>query len=367
VRKVKTDWPRKSGERADLGDVSTHFGSRRDSGRSAPTMADVARHAGVSTMTVSRALKNEAQVSSPTREKIFRAVSELGYVLDQAAGSLSSRKTGFIATLIPSINNSNFSDTARGITDELERTGLQLLLGYTDYSEDNEEKLIEAMLRRRPEGVILTGGVHTPHTRRMLSSASIPVIETWDLPPEPIDQVVGFSNEEAMRLLITTLAAKGYRRFGYVGGRTTRDSRGEQRRKGFMRALDELGFVPGRIVSWGVPPISIEHGGPAIMTLLERWPDTEVVAFVSDLPAFGALMECKRRNIQVPERVAIAGFGDYEVGGFSHPRMTTVNVDCYGIGKLAARRVIELLQAGSRNRHDEIILTSFRVVEREST
>ena len=367
MRKVKTDWRPKSGERAGLGDVPTHVGSRRDSGRSAPTMADVARHAGVSTMTVSRALKNEAQVSSPTREKIFRAVSELGYVLDEAAGSLSSRKTGFIATLIPSINNSNFSDTARGITDELERTGLQLLLGYTDYSEDNEEKLIEAMLRRRPEGVILTGGVHTPHTRRMLSSASIPVIETWDLPPEPIDQVVGFSNEEAMRLLITTLAAKGYRRFGYVGGRTTRDSRGEQRRKGFMRALDELGFVPGRIVSWGVPPISIEHGGPAIMTLLERWPDTEVVAFVSDLPAFGALMECKRRNIQVPERVAIAGFGDYEVGGFSHPRMTTVNVDCYGIGKLAARRVIELLQAGSRNRHDEIILTSFRVVEREST
>ena len=88
---------------------------------------------------------------------------------------------------------------------------------------------------------------------------------------------------------------------------------------------------------------------------------------MSDLPAFGALMECKRRNIQVPERVAITGFGDYEVGEFSHPRMTTVNVDCYGIGKLAARRVIELLQAGSRNRHDEIILTSFRVVEREST
>jgi LacI family transcriptional regulator, gluconate utilization system Gnt-I transcriptional repressor len=367
VKKAKMVPPRKSRERSDLQEGSTHFGSGRDAGLPAPTMADVARRAGVSTMTVSRALKNEAQVSSPTREKIFRAVSELGYVLDQAAGSLSSRRTGFIATLIPSINNSNFSDTARGITDELGRTGLQLLLGYTDYSEDNEEKLIEAMLRRRPEGVILTGGVHTLHTRRMLSSAGIPVIETWDLPSEPIDQVVGFSNEEAMRLLITTLAAKGYRKFGYVGGTTTRDSRGEQRRKGFMRALDELGFAPGRIVSWGVPPISIEHGGPAIVSLLERWPDTDVVAFVSDLPAFGALMECKRRNIRVPEQVAIAGFGDYEVGGFSHPRMTTVNVDCYGIGKLAARRVTELSQAGSRTRHDEIILTSFRVVEREST
>jgi LacI family gluconate utilization system Gnt-I transcriptional repressor len=367
VRKVKTDRSRKSGERAESQDVPTHFGSLRHSGRPVPTMTDVARQAGVSAMTVSRALKNDAQVSLPTREKILRAVNELGYVLDQAAGSLSSRKTGFIATLIPSINNSNFSDTARGITDELARTDLQLLLGYTDYSEDSEEKLIEAMLRRRPEGVILTGGVHTPHTRHMLSSAGIPVIETWDLPPEPIDQVVGFSNEEAMRLLITTLAAKGYRKFGYVGGTTTRDSRGEQRRKGFMRALDELGFAPGRIVSWGVPPISIEHGGPAIVTLLERWPDTEVVAFVSDLPAFGALMECQRRNIHVPEQVAIAGFGDYEVGAFSHPRITTVNVDCHGIGRLAVRRLIELLQAGGRNRHDEIILTSFRVVEREST
>ena len=281
-------------------------------------MADVARQAGVSAMTVSRALKNKVQVSSPTRQKILRAVSELGYVLDQAAGSLSSRKTGFIATLIPSINNSNFSDTARGITDELGRTGLQLLLGYTDYSEDDEEKLIEAMLRRRPEGVILTGGVHTPHTRRMLSSAGIPVIETWDVPPEPIDQVVGFSNEEAMRLLITTLAAKGYRKFGYVGGTTTRDSRGEQRRKGFMRALDNLAWLWAHCFL-GVPPISIEHGGPAILTLLERWPNTEVVAFVSDLPAFGALMECKRRNIQVPEQVAIAGFGDYQVGASPIP------------------------------------------------
>ena len=102
------------------------------------------------------------------------------------------------------------------------------------------------------------------------------------------------------------------------------------------------------------------------MTLLERWPDTEVVAFVSDLPAFGTLMECKRRNIQVPEQVAIAGFGDYEVGAFSHPRITTVDVDCYGIDRLAARRLMELLQAGGRTRHEEIILTSYRVVERES-
>ena len=339
----------------------------RQSESQAPTMVDVARKAGVSPMTVSRALKHSSQVSQATRDKILSAVNELGYVLDQAAGSLSSRRTGFIAAIVPSLNNSNFADTARGITDQLEHTDLQLLLGYTDYAEDREEKLVEAMLRRRPEGVILTGGSHTPRTRRMLENAGIPVVETWDLPVQPIDQVVGFSNEEAMRLLIKTLAGRGYRKFGFIGGATTRDSRGEQRRKGFTRAIDELGLSPGRIVSVGIPPITIEQGGQAIASLLERWPETEIVACVSDLSAFGALMECKRRGMRVPEDIAIAGFGDYEVAAFSHPGITTVNVDCYGIGTQAASRLVELIRTNTVNRHEEIILTTFKVVERGST
>ncbi|TIN15557.1 MAG: LacI family DNA-binding transcriptional regulator, partial [Mesorhizobium sp.] len=176
--------------------------------------------AGVSTMTVSRALREGSRVSKATREKIMAAVNDLGYVLDQSAGTLSSRKTGFVAAMVPSLNNSNFADTARGITDELESTGLQLLLGYTDYTVEKEEKLIEAMLRRRPEGIIVTGGAHTERARRLLNNAGIPVVETWELPSKPIDQVVGFSNEEAMRLLVKTLARKGYRKFGYIGGTT---------------------------------------------------------------------------------------------------------------------------------------------------
>ncbi|MEX0828392.1 MAG: LacI family DNA-binding transcriptional regulator, partial [Haliea sp.] len=165
-----------------------------------PTMADVARRAGVSTMTVSRALKPDGVVSQDVRAKIIAVAEELGYVLDMSAGSLSSKKTGFVAGIVPSLNNSNFSDTARGITDGLAESGLQLLLGYTEYSMVQEEKLIELMLRRRPEGMILTGGHHTDRARRLLMGAGIPIIETWDLPADPIDRVVGFSNSEAMEL-----------------------------------------------------------------------------------------------------------------------------------------------------------------------
>jgi LacI family gluconate utilization system Gnt-I transcriptional repressor len=329
-------------------------------------MAEVAKHVGVSAMTVSRAFRQDASVSEETRRRIMDAVDALGYVLDQSAGSLSSRRTGFIAALVPSINNSNFSDTARGITDALENTGLQLLLGYTDYAPDKEEQLIEAMLRRRPEGIILTGGQHTSRARRMLEKAGIPVVETWEIPETPINHVVGFSNGEAMSLLVRELAAKGYRKFGYIGGTTARDTRGSQRRSGFLKTVEALGLETDRVISFGVPPITMEQGGQAIISMLERWPDTEVVLCVSDLSAFGALMECQRRGMRVPQDIAIAGFGDYEISSICHPRMTTINVDCYGIGKQAAVRLLDALQ-NDDERAGDITLTGYRVVLREST
>lgn len=340
--------------------------SGRPTGIRKPTMADVAARVGVSTMTVSRALKQDGRVSDETRRRILEAVNALGYVLDQSAGSLSSRRTGFIAALVPSINNSNFADTARGITDALEATGMQLLLGYTDYSMEKEEQLIESMLRRRPEGIILTGGSHTERARRMLRNAGIPVVETWDLPADPIDRIVGFSNAQAMAMLVRALAAGGYRRFGYIGGTTGRDTRGNQRRAGFIEAVEELGLGPGRTVLLGVPPISMEEGAQAIASMLERWPDVEAVLCVSDLFAFGALTECQRRGMKVPDDIAIAGFGDYEISACCHPRLTTVNVDCYGIGRQAAQRLLAVLQ-GEEDDAGEITLTDCRVVLREST
>jgi LacI family gluconate utilization system Gnt-I transcriptional repressor len=329
------------------------------------TMTEVAQYVGVSAMTVSRAFRQDASVSEETRKRIMDAVDALGYVLDQSAGSLSSRRTGFIAALVPSINNSNFSDTARGITDALENTGLQLLLGYTDYSAEKEEHLIESMLRRRPEGIILTGGSHTARARRMLENAGIPVVETWEIPEKPINHVVGFSNSEAMSLLVRELAAKGYRKFGYIGGTTARDTRGSQRRSGFLKTVEVLGLGPGRVMSFGVPPITMQQGAQAIVSMLERWPDTDVALCVSDLSAFGALMECKRRGMRVPQDIAIAGFGDYEISSICHPRITTINVDCYGIGKQAAARLLDALQNGNEA-GDEITLTSYKVVLRES-
>ena len=335
----------------------------------APTMVDVAKRAGVSTMTVSRALRDGASITPDTRRKIMAAVEELGYVLDQSAGSLSSKRTGFVAALVPSINNSNFADTARGLTDALEGSGLQLLLAYTDYSVETEESLIETMLRRRPEAIVVTGGRHTERARKLLSQSGIPVIETWDLPPEPIRHVVGFSNAEASAALVRYLHSKGYRRIAFIGGTTNRDTRGADRRAGYEQAMAELGLSDTRVISFGTPPISMKQGGEAIARLVEQWPDVEAAICVSDLSAFGALVECQRRGWRVPERIAIAGFGDFEISSHCYPTITTVGVNCYDIGHSTGKLLLRAIEGerGGKSVAAETILTDYAVIPREST
>ncbi|GAB0113983.1 LacI family DNA-binding transcriptional regulator [Acidisoma sp. C75] len=337
--------------------------------KAAPKMTDVAERAGVSAMTVSRALKADGAVSAKTRQRILTAVEELGYVLDQTAGTLSSKRSGFVAALIPSLNNSNFSDTARGIERALEESGLQLLLGATDYAEGKEERLVQAMLRRRPEGIIATGGSHSPRVRRLLAGAGVPVVETWDLPAQPIDHVVGFSNAEAMAAMVGRLHARGYREIGFIVGAGPRDTRGRDRLRGYQQAVERLGLPQGRVVALGEPPITVEQGGEAIRRLLAEWPGLDAVACVSDLSAFGALMECHRQGWPVPGRVAIAGFGDFELARCCHPRLTTISVDPEGIGEAAGRLLLRSIEAARRGERlpPERIVVPFSIIERETS
>ena len=306
-------------------------------------MADVARLAGVSPMTVSRAFKTDSSVSDATRDAIRAAADSLGYVFDSTASSLRSQKTDFVAVTIPSINNANFAETLRGLAEGLKPRGLQILLGYTDYDMAEEERLIEQFLRRRPEAIVVTGGRHTPRARRLLQNAGIPVVETWDLPEDPIGHVVGFSNARVVRDMVDHFVVRGLTRIAFIGGDTSRDTRGADRRAGFIAAMQAHGLDATRLIAAGAPPISMREGAEAMGRLLETLPDTEAVICVSDLSAFGALTECQRRGVPVPERIWIAGFGDYEIAGISVPSLTTINPFPREIGAQAAALILDVI------------------------
>ncbi|KQT51927.1 LacI family transcriptional regulator [Devosia sp. Leaf420] len=306
-------------------------------------MQDIARKVGVSPMTVSRALRDGTSVNAQTRDAIRRTVDELGYVFDSTAANLRQQRTGFVAVTIPSINNANFADTVRGLSDGLKAHGLQPLLGYTDYDIEQEEILVEQLLRRRPEAIVVTGGQHTSRCRRLLESAGIPVVETWDIPSDPIGHVVGFSNADAAAMLVDHLVTTGRRRIAFIGGEAGRDSRGADRRAGFIAAMERHGLDATRLVAAGVPPVSMLEGAAAMRPLLQQSPEIDAVICVSDLVGFGALTECQRMGIAVPKQIAIAGFGNYEVAEICVPPLTTVNPFPDQIGRKTAAVVASLL------------------------
>ncbi len=311
--------------------------------RRTPTMKDVAREAGVSVMTVSRAFKRHASVSEETRERILSTAEKMGYVFDSIAANLRSQRSGFVAMTIPSLNNANFAETVGGLSRGLHEAGLEVLLGYSNYDILEEERLIEQLLRRRPEAIVVTGGRHTDKARRLLENSGIPVIETWDLPSEPIGHVVGFSNAATMDILIDHLVSNGYEKIAFIGGDTDGDTRGADRRRGFVSALDKRRMDASRLIGAGQPPISMREGAVAMSRLLEESPDTQAVVCVSDLSAYGALSECMRRGVRVPEDIAIAGFGAFEISAVSVPTITTIDPHSEEIGRRTAELVISLL------------------------
>lgn len=330
----------------DFGQPSRYF-MDMNTARKPPTMTEVARLAGVSPMTVSRALKPGSLVNEQTRARILSAAEELGYVLDSTASSLRSQKTDFVAVTIPSINNANFADTVGALNEGLKTRGLQILLGYTNYDMQEEERLIEQLLRRKPQAIVVTGGKHTPRTRRMLENATVPVIETWDLPDTPINHVIGFSNAQAVQAMVDHVVSKGLTRIAFIGGDTDRDTRGLDRRRGFVAAMERHGLDATRLVAAGPPPISMREGADAMDHLLDTDPDTEAVICVSDLSAFGALSACQRRGTRVPEEISIAGFGNYEVGSICVPSITTIDPSPRKIGQQAAELLCEILDQGA--------------------
>ena len=309
-------------------------------------MRDVARMAGVSRMTVSRALKKDSPISKETRDRILKVVREMNYVPDQMAGSLTTKRSGFVAVLVPSLNNLHFAETVQALTEELEGIDQQILLGHTDYAQDREEQLVEAMLRRRPEAIVLSYDGHSDRTVQLLSDAQVPVIELWEKPEGPIGHTIGFSNKDAAADMTRALIARGYRNIAFLGEADDDWTRGAARRKGFVQAMEEAGLSAHRQVKLGKPPLSIETGAQATPALLDAHPDTDCIFCVSDAPAFGALSALRAMGLSVPDDLGVAGFGNFEVSRFSTPSISTVTVDPRRIGQATGQLLAEVLEQG---------------------
>ena len=303
-------------------------------------MEDVARRAGVSPMTVSRALRSPDKVAPATRARIESAIAELDYVPDLIASGLAARHSQLAAVIVSTLEQSIFASTIEGLTTVLGAAGYAVLLGSSGYSSEVEEQLVRAMLGRRPDGLMLTGDVHTDATRRLLRASGVPVVETWELPSEPIDLAVGFANRAAAAAMVEALHGFGYRKIALVGTGDDADRRAQLRRRGYRQALEALGIGPPREVILPGGAAGITRGPQALQTLRREHPDADAVFCIVDSLAAGLLLACRREGIAVPAELAIAGFGDFELAQPAALDLTTVRVSGRDIGRLAGEMLL---------------------------
>lgn len=333
--------------------------SRRGSG--AITLRDVAKLAGVAPITASRALNTPEQVSQEVRQKILEAVQRTGYVPNRMAGGLASSRSRLVAAIVPSTVMSVFMETIESLNASLFEAGYQLMLGQSNYSAAHQELLLEAVIGRRPDGIFLIGIMPPGRARTRLLASGIPVMETWDLTPTPIDMLIGFSHSDIGREVASFLMAKGRRRLAVI---RAEDERAGRRATAFADAVAQRAHSDALVINVGSAR-SLQGGRAAMARVLAEAADVDGVFCSSDLLALGAMTEARARGISIPERIAIMGFGDVPFLADMVPALSTVRINGADIGRQAAHLLIE--RAESRPVNPSIVDVGFSMIERDTT
>ena len=325
------------------------------------TVHDIARLAGVSAMTVSRALNHPEKVSPATLAKVQAVVQHTGFVPNGMAGGLRSSRAKLVAAVLPTLVGPVFQETTRALNAALDARGYQLMIGQSGYDVSREDSLLDAIIRRRPDGIVLTGIMHTPAGRRQLLASGIPVVETWDLTPTPIDMLVGFSSEEIGTSVCTWLHQRGYRRPALISGQ---DERAQRRNASFLRQARALGMDADIPVCLTPAPTTLGAGRATLARLLERPGGVDAVFCSSDMLALGVMMEAQARGLRVPGQLGVVGLGDLEFATDLQPALTTVRIDGTRIGETAARYIVDRVEG--RTVEQPILDIGFSIIERQS-
>lgn len=291
------------------------------------TLTEVAKLAGVSMITVSRVLNTPEVVAEDTRLAVQKAIDKTGYVPNLLAGGLASTKSRLIAAVVPTISGPVFLETIQSLTESLATAGYQLMIGQTGYEQKREEALISAIIGRRPDGIFLTGVMHSAESRKRLKASGIPVVEAWDLTDKPIDRVIGFSHEAVGIEVAKHLQGKGKKDVAIITGA---DTRAQIRRDSFCKAIGKN----VRVVNVD-PPTTIEAGRKGLRELLKEG-KVDAIFCSSDMLALGVLIEAQAKGIKVPAQLGVIGFSDLSSSKELEPALSSVRIDGTLIGRLAA-------------------------------
>lgn len=306
------------------------------------TLADVARVAGVSPITVSRALRGERAVAAELVSRVKEAAARLGYVPDPAARALASRSGSHVAVLIPLLSNALFVDLIDAAQSVLRAAGFQMLIGVTNYRDGEEEQLLREQLPHRPAGLIVTGLQQSKATRLMIESSGVPCVHAMDISPAQGVYSVGFSQQDAGAALTRHLLERGRRRIAFAAAQL--DPRTMSRLEGWRREMQGAGLYTPSLEWLNASPSSLALGAAMFDQIVSVRPAVDAIFFNNDDLAQGALLAALRMGIEVPRQIAIAGFNDLTGSDQMVPPLTTVRTPRREIGESAARMLLTLMR-----------------------
>lgn len=329
------------------------------------TLSDVARRAGVSPVTVSRAIRHPEMVSEELRKRVDDAVAKLNYIPNHLASALASMRTGIVGVIVPSLTNGVFDDYLGAIQDVLNPAGFQVLVLNVRYNELEEEKAIQTLLGYHPEAMIVAGVDQTERSREMLRNSGVPVVQTMDVSETPIDLNIGLDHANAGATAVRYLYEQGHRKIAHLTARA--DPRARRRHAGYLRQMEEYGLPTEGLVGASPRPSYVAMGGELFADILKAVPDVTAVFTCNDDLALGTLFECQRRGIAVPDDVAIIGFNDLDFCIASVPTLTSVSIERIEMGRWAATSILEIIRGSGRRPKAPRVDVGFSIKTRGST
>ena len=327
------------------------------------TLGDVARRAGVSSASVSRVLNHPAKVSPEVRERVMRAMGELGYVRDGAARALASRHSLTIGKVVPTLGIGIFAVGVQALQRRLEEFGYQLLVAASDYDEEKEARQVRALIERGVDGIALVGHRHKPEVYKLLRSRKLPYVNTYQFNGQNPHPCIGFDNRSGAHALTRYLIDLGHRAFGIISAPPSLNDRIAARLEGITDCLGEHGIVvtPSHVMEVAQ---TIVDGRAATRALLAAHPHLTAISCTTDTLAIGALLECGALGLRVPEDVSVAGFSDLEIVAQLDPPLSTVHIPADRIGTRIADFLLDRIDGRAGPRKIEL---EANVIIRQST
>jgi LacI family transcriptional regulator len=303
----------------------------------------VAEIAGVSTATVSRAMNNPELVSPELQERIASVVQRLGWVPDGIARALSTRRTGAIGAVFPTLTHGDFARAIDGLQSELTRLGFTLLLACSEYDFDQEFRQVKKFVERGVDAILLVGELHHPDLSGFLARNDVPMLNMFIYNPKTHGTSIGPDNHKALYRLTKHLIDFGHRRFGVIAQDSTSNDRARARTQGIRDALSEHSLAV-RPEHFAVGQWTINEGRELFRRIVSHDPKPTAVICGNGYLAVGAMLESQALGIRVPEEMSIVGYDDIEIMAELPIPITTVRVLSDEVGRRAGRHIAAKLE-----------------------